>query len=471
MLGMSAYWMSRVRNAADYLVAGRLLPFWVLAGTITATSIGTGVVIGAPGLAYQHGWAGAAYPIGLGLGTALAGLLFAATRRYRFMTLGEEIACYYGGNRAVTEFSNLSLFLSQLCWLTVQIMGAGSILGAVTGLEPALCMSLAGLVMAGISIPGGLKTVAYTDFINASILLAGFGFLTYSSLVHAGGLAGMRAAVPAAYFSPLGVASYGIWPVAGVILALVLAVIADPGRRLAMYSARSENAARWSMVAAGTIVIVFSATVGIIGMYALQLNRHLPSPDQALPWLVVNVLPHWLAVVVVISMTSAMVSCANANASATGTFFVRHVYPLFRRRTPPRPVATVRRTLVIAYVVCTAVALHAGTIVGFVVEFLSITMSGLAIIILMGHFWKRATWQGALAALAVTPAVAIILLFVPGLAGARSNPTIPAAVAGTVAFIAVSFFTPPGERSFAATAETLKQERQAIEGETLDRPA
>ena len=59
MFGVSMFWMVRVKKATDYLVAGRGLPWWILTGTITATSIGTGVVIGASGLAYQHGWAGA----------------------------------------------------------------------------------------------------------------------------------------------------------------------------------------------------------------------------------------------------------------------------------------------------------------------------------------------------------------------------------------------------------------------------
>ena len=73
--------------------------------------IGTGVIIGGTGLAYRHGWAGCAYPCGLGLGTLLTGLLFAHTRRYGFMTLSEEIACYYEGNRAVVH--HCSVFLQQ----------------------------------------------------------------------------------------------------------------------------------------------------------------------------------------------------------------------------------------------------------------------------------------------------------------------------------------------------------------------
>lgn len=122
MFGVSLFWMLRVKKATDYLVAGRGLPYVVLTGTIVATCVGTGVVIGASGLAYQHGWAGCAYPIGLGLGTLLTGLCFGVMRRHRFMTLSEEVACYYGGHRGVVEFSNISLFFSQLCWLTVQIM-------------------------------------------------------------------------------------------------------------------------------------------------------------------------------------------------------------------------------------------------------------------------------------------------------------------------------------------------------------
>src|ERR1700742_3182580 len=88
---VSFFVMSRVRRPADYLVAGRGLLYWVLTGTIIGTCIGTGVIIGGVGLAYQHGWAGCAYPLGLGLGTLLAGMFFAGMRRYRFMTLSEEI--------------------------------------------------------------------------------------------------------------------------------------------------------------------------------------------------------------------------------------------------------------------------------------------------------------------------------------------------------------------------------------------
>jgi SSS family solute:Na+ symporter len=465
MLAMSIFWMLRTKKPADYLVAGRGLPYWVLAGTITAGCIGTGVVIGASGLAYQHGWAGCAYPIGLGFGTLLTGLFFAHTRHYAFMTLSEEIACYYGKNRAVSEFCNVSLFLSQICWLTVQTMGSGRVLGAVTGWSPQLCVVLAGFIIALIVVPGGYRTVVYTDFLNAIILLTGFAFLLHSALTHAGGFAGLRQSVPPENFSFLGYKSFGALKLAGLLFVLILSDFADPGRRLAIYSARTESAARWSMVTAGALVMAFSVVIGIAGMYAYQINPHLPSPDQALLSLILNVLPSGLAAIVVISVTAAILSCANANAAAVSSFFVRHIFPLATGRFPKKSVPVARLALVCTLIISTTIALHTSSIVDFVVKFLPVTMSGLAVIILIGRFWKRANWQGALAALATTPLVSLAVMFIPAWAKFWSYPAIPAVLSGAIAQILVSLLTDPQTHRFEDVAEAMRHERQSIENE------
>jgi solute:Na+ symporter, SSS family len=457
---VSFFMMTRVRKPTDYLVAGRGLPFWVLAGTITGTCIGTGVIIGGSGLAYQHGWAGCAYPIGLGLGTLITGLSFAEMRRYKFMTLTEEVACYYDGNRVVTEFSSITLFISQLCWLSVQIMGGAAVVGVVTGLPPKLCVALAGFAKAFISIPGGLKAVVYTDVLQTVILFFGFGFLIHSSLHESGGLAGLRAATPPDYFSFLGTASFGTWNVISLILVLMLNPIADPSRRLTMYSAGTERSARLSMVISGVVVMIFSVAIGITGMYAFKLNPHLPVRDQALPWLVTNVLPPWLAAFVAVAIVSGISSAANGTAAAAGTFLVRHIFPLVTGRFPKRPVAATRWALVFAFIFSTVLALYMGNIVDFVKKFLPLTMSGLGVIILIGRFWKRATWQGAAATLVVTPLVSLtVMKFWKSM-----DPILPATAVGVVVQIVVSLLTPPRRFTFAQVAERMTKERQALEG-------
>jgi SSS family solute:Na+ symporter len=379
------------------------------------------------------------------------------------MTLSEEIACYYERNRIIVEFSNITLFLSQLCWLTVQIMGGAAVVGAVTNLPPKVCVALAGFAKAIITIPGGLKAVVYTDVLQTLILFCGFGFLIHSALGESGGLAGLRAGVPADYVSFLGVSSLGGWNVVGLILVLTLNPLADPGRRLTIYSARTEAGAKWSMLASGLTVILFSVAIGITGMYTFRLNPHLAVPDQALPWLVMNVLPVWLAALVVVAVVSGMSSAANGNAAAAGTFFVRHIYPLVMSRFPKRPVVAVRWALGWAFLCSTVLALYTGSIVGFVVKFLPLTMSGLGVIIVMGRFWRRSTWQGALAALIATPVMSVALMFIPN-AVFHDNPTIPAALVGLIAHVVVSLMTPPSQHTFEEAAEAMSREREAIEG-------
>ena len=467
MLGVSLFFMMRVKKPADYLVAGRGLPTFILTGTIAATCIGTGVVLGGSGLAYRHGWAGCAYPIGLGIGTLLAGIMFAVMRRHKFMTLAEEIACYYGNNRVVVEFSNIGLFLSQVCWLTVQIMGGTLVLVTVTGMPRELCLLIAGLVTAMISIPGGLKTVIYTDFFQAAILLTGFGVLLYMALSSSGGLSGLTQTIPTERLSFLGTKSYGPWEVYGLMVVLTLSVIADPGRRLTMFTARSATGAKIAMVVGGLIVVCFSVVIGVIGIYTYTLNQNLADPEQALPWLVMNVLPPWLAALMVVSLTSAVFSSANGNAAAAGTFFVRHIYPLVMRRFPKNPLRTVRRALVAAFIISTCIALFTENIVEFVKQFLTVTMSGLAVIILIGRFWRRATWQGALAALIVTPTVSLVIMFINTEGAFWGTPVIPASIAGIIAHFAVSLATPRGTRSFEEIVEKMHQEREAIEEVSL----
>jgi SSS family solute:Na+ symporter len=464
MFGVSLYLMRRVKKAVDFLMGGRGLPGWVQVGTFTATGIGTGVTVGAAGLAYSSGWAGCVYPIGIGIGIMLVGLLFSEMRRYNFMTLSEEIACYYGGNKIIFEFSNFSLFLSQIFWMTVQIMGGGFVLSVVLGLPPKTCMVIAGVLIATTSLPGGLLTVVYTDVLQAIVLLIGFSILTLISLNDSGGFAGLHSKMPDAYVSFLGNEVIGYKAVISIFLALSLSIIADPCRRLIMYSGKTEKGGRNAMVIAGIIEIAFSVLVVIVGMYAFGLNPNIEAQDQALPSLVTEVLPTWLAALIVISITAAVFSSGNSNGAASGTFFMRHIYPMVMGRYPKRPLVVVRWSLVCVFIIATAMALFAGTIVDFVVDFLSVITSGLAIIILMGRYWKRSTWQGGVTALILAAGVSLSVILIPQMNEFWEKPVIPATIAGLIGHVVVSLMTKPNEVPFMDVVEMMKQQREGIDG-------
>jgi SSS family solute:Na+ symporter len=195
-------------------------------------------------------------------------------------------------------------------------------------------------------------------------------------------------------------------------------------------------------------------------MYAYRLNSALPRADQALPWLVMNALPAWLAALVTVAMVSGMSSAANGTAAAAGTFWVRHIFPLLTGRFPKRPVAVARWAMVFGFLFSTVLALYTGNIVDFVKKFLPLTMSGLGVIIIIGRFWNRATWQGAVATLVATPVVSLVVMkFWPTM-----DSILPATVIGVVVQIVASLLTPPKRYSFDEVAATMATQRQGIEG-------
>ena len=130
-----------------------------------------------------------------------------------------------------------------------------------------------------------------------------------------------------------------------------------------------------------------------------------------------------------------------------------------------------RWALACGFLASTTLALYTKSIVDFVRDFLPLTMSGLGVIILLGRFWRRSTWQGALAALLATPAVSLAFKFIPAAAPFRSSAIIPATLVGLAAHVMVSLLTPSPKQSFESVAEALSHERQAIEGALPEKAA
>ena len=466
VLTISLYWMRKIKLTTDFLMARRTLGFFPLLGSILATGIGTGVALGASGVAYESGWGGCLYPIGLGAGIMI-GAIWAEMRNYGFMTLSEEIACYYGGNAVIYNFSNVALFLAKVCWLTVQIMGGGFVLSVITGLSPKTCTVLSGILIAVTTIPGGLLTVVYTDIFQVIVLFAGFIVLCIVSLQMVGGLDGLEEKVPPEYFSFLGVEALGWKTAVSIALALVIHKIADTNNRLRIYSAVSVRAAKWSLLLAGGFEIAFSVIIGIVGMSAYALGAQVDAADQAIPWLTVHALPTWLAAVVVVAITAAIFSSGDSDAAVSATFFVRHIFPMFAGRFPDNPLLVSRLWLVILFIVSTVLGLLAGSIVDFVLQFLSVILSGLAVVIVLGRFWKRATWQGAVTAVVAGAVVSFLVMWVPGQEEFWGKPIIPATLAALVGEVGVSLLTPAPKTSFREVAENMRDQRAAIDSDTV----
>src|SRR5688572_13068348 len=140
-------------TAADLLVAGRRMPLWIAALTMTATWVDGGYLLGTAEAAYKSSiQLGVQGGLCFGISLILGGIFFAGPmRRHGFMTLIDPFEARFGKRWAAVLF--LPALAGELFWSASLLVAIGSTFGVLLGMDLTTAILLAGLV-----------TTAYTTF-------------------------------------------------------------------------------------------------------------------------------------------------------------------------------------------------------------------------------------------------------------------------------------------------------------------
>ncbi|MDU5618581.1 MAG: sodium:solute symporter family protein, partial [Klebsiella michiganensis] len=113
-------------------------------------------------------------------------------------------------------------------------------------------------------------------------------------------------------------------------------------------------------------------------------------------------------------------------------------------------------------------ALTSNDIISYITKMISMLMSGLFVCSILGRFWLRFNWQGALTALLSGMLVSIVVLVKADWLAYWGNPCIPSVVGSFVSAIFVTVMTPASKISRQQALEMITQERegQAIPAKT-----
>ena len=160
---------SRVRSSDDFMVAGRSLPQWILAGTLLATFVGSGTIVGGSSFIYQYGPLAAIFffagtPIGIII------LYFFLADRIRGLakyTVPEILEIRYGA--FARAFGGITILLAYVGIASYQFTGGGYILNITTGIPVWLGTIITAVVVIFLATVGGLISVAYTDALRGCV--------------------------------------------------------------------------------------------------------------------------------------------------------------------------------------------------------------------------------------------------------------------------------------------------------------
>lgn len=427
-----AQWVSREKSghqkdAQDYFLAGRALPWWAIGASLIAANISAEQIIGMSGSGYALGLAIASYEWMAALTLLIVGKFFLPVfLRNGITTMPQFLEERYGPNiRTIMAVFWLGLYvfvnLTSILWL-------GSIaVTRVAGIDQFMALALLGGFALVYQLYGGLKAVALTDIVQVSLLVLGGLLIVGISLGKIGGdggiVAGFQALMAAhpdhfhmiltpdnAFYKDLpglSVLIGGMWIMNVSYWGFNQYIIQ---RALA---AKDIGEAQKGVVFAAFLKLLMPVIVVLPGIAALMLAPGLEKPDQAYPSMMA-LLPTGVLGLVFAALIAAIVASLASKINSISTIFTLDFYAKRKKNAEQAHLVKVGRiaaTVAIVLAVLAAKPLLGGFDQGFqyIQEYTGFFTPGIVVIFMLGLFWKRANEAGAITAAVGSFALSIAL--------------------------------------------------------------
>ena len=446
-------WVSRdkeghQKNAEDYFLASKSLPWWAIGASLIAANISAEQFIGMSGSGFALGLAIASYEWMAAITLIIVGKYFLPIFIEKGLyTIPEFVEKRFSTNLktilavfwiALYVFVNLAsvLYLGSLALET--IMGIPMMYGII-GLA---------LFAAAYSLYGGLSAVAWTDVIQVIFLVLGGLVTTYIALNTVSDGAGVMAGLKTVYdatperFAMIfdeSNAYYDMLPGIGVLLGgMWVANLYYWGfnqyiiqRTLA---AKSLKEAQKGILLAAFLKLIIPLIVVIPGIAAyVMINdpeimarlgdsslHNLPSleqADKAYPWLL-QFLPTGMKGIAFAALAAAIVSSLASMLNSTSTIFTMDIYKQYINPTAndKTTVNVGRISAAVALVIAGIMAPLLGGIdqaFQFIQEYTGIVSPGILAVFMLGLFWKKTTNKAAIVGALVSIPIALYFKVAP----------------------------------------------------------
>lgn len=411
-------------SGEELFLAGRSLGVVVVGLSLFASNISSTTLIGVAGAAYGSGISVAHYEL-----MAALVLIFMAVvtipvfLRARVTTIPQYLERRFGptyGPIVCRYISALTIFLA------IFVDTAGSVYAGVLVLQvlvpgvPFLPACIALAVFAGLyTAAGGLRAVAYTDVLQALVLLVGAGVIAWQVFAQFDfSWAAATAAVPVDKLSLVRPADDPALPWTGVLLGLpVLGFYYWGANQYIMQrvlGARALEQARGGAMLAAALKLLPLFLMAIPAAFAFALLPDLPNGDAVFPMMIVKFLPAGLTGLVVAGLIAAIMSTIDSTLNSSSTLvMVDFVRPEARGWSPRRVVAVGRLTTAVFVVVAALWPLVIQDFPGlfnYIQQVFSYAVPPVAVVLLMGMLWRRMTGRAALVTLLAGHAIGALIL-------------------------------------------------------------
>ena len=400
-------WLSMLRthDEADYWIAGGNLGWFTGGATLAATHVSAGTFVGTVGVIYTAGWSFGWVLLSIPLAYwVVAAVLAPRFTRVRQLTLPAFMEARYG-SKGVRGIAAAIALVATVVYIQAQIVAGGLVANIVFGVPEAWGMVAFTAILLAYTVIGGMIAVVYTDTFQLVIMLLGAALALPLSVRQVGGPSALLELVESARPT---VFQWGNLP--GSLLftmgmAFFLGTIATPEKLTRLYSMKDLPTIRRGVLFAVTAITGLNLTVFLIGLCAIVLFPGLPNGDMAMPMVATAVLTPLLGALMLAAITSAMMSTVSSLLIVAGSALSVDLYQnLIHPTVSPSRRRWVDRLGIMAVGTLPAILLLSGVGEGELVQFIvllftSLMASSFVVPVVGGVFWRRATKEGAAAAM------------------------------------------------------------------------
>ncbi|SDI82017.1 sodium/pantothenate symporter [Alteribacillus bidgolensis] len=318
----------------EYFLGSRELGGLILAMTMIATYGSASSFVGGPGAAYSQG-----------LGWVLLAMSQVATGYFVLMILGKKFAIksrhykavtlvdYLKGrynSKAVVLLSALSIIIFLFSAMTAQWVGGARLIESLTGLSYISALFIFAVSVIIYVIIGGFRAVAVTDTLQGIVMFFGTLIILAGTIIAGGGMGNIMSDLanenpnlvsPFGHdgsLTPLYVSSF--WILVGV------GVVGLPQVAVRAMSYKDSKGMHRALII-GTIVVAFMMFgMHLVGVMARPILPGIEVADSVMPMIAMEVLPAWLAGIVLAAPMAAIMSTVDSLLLLVSSTVVKDVY-------------------------------------------------------------------------------------------------------------------------------------------------
>jgi len=440
-----------VKTKADFLVAGRSLPAFVLVFTLLSSWIGSGSLLGGAENAYKHGFVALWQGGGGWAGLLLIYFIAPRARRFAQFTIPDLLEARY--NQTARVLGVIAVLFAYTAITSYQLTGGGDILHLI--FPTVITADLGKYIVAAFVILftaiAGMSSVAYMDVVIGLLatitMLIAFPVLTHA----AGGWSAVTHALPATHFQVLGDDSF--IQAMELFLPSCLLMLGNQSMYQKFFSAKSERDARVAVVGwiIGTVILeTVIVALAIVGSALFPSGEVSHRPREILAYSALHGMPALLGALLMGSIFAKIISTANNYLFSPATNLIEDVFVRYIA-----PDASNKRVLIVSRLVVVLLgiwalyqALHTESVLKKTLYAYTIYAAALTPVILATFYWRRANSAGAVSAIAAGTFVTVfwdtpfIHHHLPAVIAER-DAIVPALIAALICLFGVSLWTKP----------------------------